>query len=138
MMIRRPFLLLAALALGACAMPTDSSGDVADVRGAWAFTGQQVTPSVQLTGTLTITGQDGDLVTGTLTWEERDALGVSRLDGGPVSGRVIERGDVDFDLIRTTGTRRHVARLSADTMEGSWVQIQGGLSGSFRAVRGTR
>lgn len=133
---RRMVGALAVVVVGACSLPTSSSGEAADVRGSWEFTGVQSAPSLSLDGTLTITAQDGDLVSGTLTWEERDGVGGVRLDGGPVSGRVIGAGDIDFDLLRTGGSRRHFARLSADTMEGTWLQASSGASGTFRAVRG--
>lgn len=137
-MNRAPRLLAVGLALvvaGACALPTSSSGEAADVRGRWEFTGTQSAPTLSLEGALTITAQDGDLVSGTLTWEERDGIGGVRLDGGPVTGRVIGAGDIDFDLLRANGPRRHFARLSADTMAGSWLQSSSGASGTFRAVR---
>lgn len=128
---------LIALVAAACSIPTSSGGDAADVRGSWEFTGAQSAPSLSLVGTLTITAQDGDLVSGTLTWEERDGVGGIRQDGGPVTGRVIGVGDIDFDLLRTGGSRRHFARLSADTMQGTWLQSATGESGTFRAVRDT-
>lgn len=132
--MRRSCLLWLAFVAG-CSLPTSSSGDVADLRGTWAYTGTQSVPALQLAGTLSITSQDGDLCGGTLTFTESDGLGGMRMDGGPVSGRVIERTDVDFDMLRSTGARRHVARLRADTIEGTWVQLSSGLSGQFRAVR---
>ncbi len=125
------------LALGGCSVPTSSSGEPADVRGAWAFEAEQVAPALTLTGTLTITSQDGDLISGTLSWQESDGAGGMRVDGGPVTGRVLGDEDVDFDLLRSGGSRRHVAHLVADTMEGSWVQQPNGPSGTFRAVRDT-
>lgn len=125
----------AALALAGCSLPTSSAGEPADVRGTWSFEAEQVSPALVLTGTLDITTQDGDVITGTLTWQESDGAGGVRLDGGPVTGRVLGPEDVDFDLLRQGGSRRHVAHLVADTMEGSWLQLAHGLSGTFRAVR---
>lgn len=124
------------LALAGCVSSTGSSGDVADVRGTWAYDGSQAAPALTLEGSLVISGQQADVVSGQLTWEERDAVGGTRLDGGPVSGRVIERSDVDFDVLLPGGSRRHVARLTADTMRGTWVQLSTGATGSFSAVRG--
>lgn len=130
---------LAMIMLGAtgCTLTTSSAGDPADVQGEWTFTAEQVTPALTLTGTLSITSQDEDLISGTLTWQESDGLGNVRVDGGPITGRVLGAEDVDFDLLRTGGSRRHVARLTADTMEGNWLQASIGASGGFRAVRET-
>lgn len=125
------------LVIVGCTATTSSLGDPADVRGEWTFTAEQVTPALTLTGTLSITDQDDDLISGTLSWEERDGLGNVRADGGPITGRVLGAEDVDFDLIRAGGSRRHVARLIADTMEGTWLQQSVGASGEFRAVRET-
>lgn len=120
----------------ACVSPTGASGDVADLTGTWRYEGTQAAPALSLEGTLTIAGQAGDLVSGQLSWEESGAAGGPRLDGGPVSGRVIERSDVDFDVLLPGGSRRHVARLVADTMRGTWVQLSSGASGEFTAIRG--
>ena len=52
-----------------------------------------------------------------------------------MSGRVIGEQDVDFDIMLEGVSRRHVGRIRADTIDGSWVQFGNGRSGSFRAVR---
>lgn len=124
--------------LAACTVPGEPAGDGAVVRGEWSFTGTQAAPSATLTGSLTIQSQQGDLITGTAGWDERDGFGAVRAAGGPVSGRVIGQDDVDFDIQVDGVMRRHVGRLVADTMEGNWVQFSDGRSGSFRAVRGSR
>jgi hypothetical protein len=126
----------AALALSAsCALPSDAATDPANIVGTWTFVGVQTTPSASLEGTLTITSQDGDLINGTLSWVEEDAVGNTTVDGGPVTGRVIGSADVDFDLLRPGGSRRHVAHLEGDVMEGNWLQPSASLSGSFTATR---
>ena len=107
------------------------------MRGTWQYSGQQSEPSLQLTGTLVIAFQDGALLTGSLSWEERDGSGGTRLQAGAVSGRVIERSDIDFDVFVADRTRRHVARLGDGSMNGAWVQIETGRSGQFVAVRST-
>lgn len=124
------------LALGACALPSGPVREAADVRGEWTFTAQQAVPAVTIEGTLRIESQDGDLIVGSASWEERDALGVTVLGGGAVTGRVIGESDVDFDILVGATARRHVARLAADTMSGSWVQPGTTAAGTWRAVRG--
>lgn len=123
------------LLVAGCESNTGVNGDVADVRGTWEFTGTQSAPSLQLDGTLLISGQDGDLVTGSLSWEERDGLGGTTAHAGSVSGRVIGQDDIDFDVFAGEGVRRHVARLAMGTMEGAWVQVSTGRSGEFAATQ---
>jgi hypothetical protein len=131
----RSRILLAATFLAGCALPTGPDRPAADVRGEWEFTAEQVAPSVTIEGVLRIESQDGDLIVGSASWEERDALGNVQLGGGPVTGRVIGESDVDFDILVGAAARRHVARLDADTMAGSWVQPGSSAAGTWRAVR---
>lgn len=126
---------VALLVVVGCESNTGVSGDVADVRGSWEFTGTQSAPSLQLSGTLVISGQDGDLVTGSLSWEERDGLGGATAQAGSVSGRVIGLTDIDFDVFAGEGVRRHVARLGTGSMDGAWVQVSTGRSGEFAATQ---
>lgn len=125
------------LAAGGCDLATETDGPVANVEGSWRYTGQQTAPSLTLEGTLVIGPQSGDVVNGQLTWEERDVSGGLVLDGGPVSGRVIELEDIDFDVLRSGGDRRHVGRISGDTIRGAWIQASSGASGEFLAIRET-
>lgn len=122
--------------LTACTLPGEPEADAVLVRGEWEYTGTQAAPQATLTGFLTIQSQSGDLITGTAGWDERDGFGVVRSAGGAVSGRVIGEQDVDFDVRLGEGVVvRHVGRIRADTMDGSWVQVLEGRTGSFRAVR---
>lgn len=122
-------------ALSACAMPSGPAGSGAPLQGSWQLVGAQTAPSTTIEGTIEIEAQDGELITGRAGWDELDSFGVSRRGGGPLSGRVIGDDDVDFDISVAGVPRRHVGRLRADTMEGSWVQLADGRSGTFRAVR---
>lgn len=121
--------------VSACTLPGEPAADSAIVRGEWEFTGTQSAPQATMTGYLTIQSQNGDLITGTAGWDERDGFGVVRSAGGVVSGRVIGAQDVDFDITLEGVSRRHVGRIRADTIDGSWVQFGDGRTGSFRAVR---
>lgn len=118
-----------------CAFSTEPSGDVAAVRGSWHYSGEQAAPTLTLEGTLIFESQSGEVVSGRLSWQEQDPGGGVRMDGGPVSGRVIGRSDVDFDVLRAAGDRRHVGRIVGDTIRGAWVELQSGKSGTFVAVR---
>jgi len=133
--VRRTLALLTLGLCAACTLPGEPAAESAIVRGQWALTGTQAAPQATLSGTLMVQSQSGDLVSGTAAWDERDSFGVVRSAGGSLSGRVIGEQDVDFDILMDGVVRRHVGRLRADTMEGSWVQLSDGRTGSFRAVR---
>lgn len=118
-----------------CSFATGPSGAVADVRGTWHYSGDQSAPALTLNGTLIINGQTDDLVSGQISWQEQEVGGGTRTDGGPVSGRVIETTDIDFDVLRSGTERRHVGRITADTIRGAWIEISSGRSGNFLAVK---
>ena len=129
--------LFATLVLSACAVPSAPSSGSVLVAGNWRLTGTQSAPSADLQGQLLIARQDGDLITGSAGWDERDAVGVVRSGGGPLSGRVINDRDIDFDVTVAGVARRHVGSIRGDTVEGNWIQFSDGRSGTFRAVRGS-
>jgi hypothetical protein len=119
-----------------CSLATEPSGEVADVLGDWQYSGDQTAPALTLEGTLSIQNQAGENVSGQLSWQESDGGGVIRSVGGPVSGRVIETTDIDFDVLLSGTERRHVGRIIGDTIRGAWVEVSSGRSGEFLAVRG--
>jgi hypothetical protein len=124
------------LSVSGCGLLTGpADGDLADVRGAWALSGTQSSPSLQFTGTLTIANQADGEIFGTASWEERDGAGGVRLDGGALNGLVLTMEDVDFDVTLLGGERRFVGRLVADTLTGVWAQPSVSANGAFRAVR---
>ncbi|HKS06298.1 MAG TPA: hypothetical protein VJR92_08310 [Gemmatimonadaceae bacterium] len=135
--ILRTRLVVALVAFSsACIDVTDGGAAAVNMSGAWEYTATQTSPSADLTGVLTVSSQDGELLGGSVSWEERTGPGTTRLLSGAVSGRLIGTDDVDFDVLLSEGTRRHVGRLVADTIRGTWVQIGSGTSGEFVAVRG--
>lgn len=129
--------LVAPSLLGGCELASGPGGPFADVAGTWTYTGTQLTPTLSLAGTLIIDVQDRDLVLGSLSYSESNGIGSPVLDGGAVSGRVIGLEAADFDVLLTSGDRRHLARISAngDTLVGEWQQSSTGEEGQFRATR---
>ena len=123
-------------ALCACISVTDGGAAAVNMAGAWQYTGTQTAPGADITGVLTVSSQDGELIGGSVSWEERTGPGATRLLSGALSGRVIGVDDVDFDVLLGDGTRRHVGRITADTIRGTWFQAEGGLTGAFTAIRG--
>lgn len=132
----RPVVALLLAATLACDL-TSPEGEAADVRGTWQFVGTQAAPDLDLEGNFSITEQTGQAIAGSATWNETTSGGGVTMVGGPISGRAIGESDVDFDVTLASGTRRFVARLVADTIEGAWVQVSTSTNGTFRAVRGT-
>ncbi|MBP7551068.1 MAG: hypothetical protein KA761_12340 [Gemmatimonadaceae bacterium] len=133
--LRSATLFIPALIACGCSFPTDPAGEVADVRGTWHYSGDQAAPALTLDGTLLISTQRDDVISGQLSWQEQGVAGGVRSDGGPVSGRVIEDSDVDFDVLLAATERRHVGRIVGDTIRGAWIEVSSGRSGNFVAVK---
>jgi hypothetical protein len=131
----RAVVLCGPLALAACDLSSEPTGPVADVRGTWRYVGTQSAPALQLEGTLVVTQQRGDIISGSVTWEERDGFGDVQVKGGQMTGRVIGLEDIDFDVLLGEGDRRHVARVAGDSLDGVWAAVTAGRSGNFRASR---
>lgn len=134
-MRRRAVAVLVALGLVGCGLSSATEPVTRSVVGVWEYAGSQAAPATTLEGEIVVASQGAGLFTGTASWEERDGLGGLVSNGGPVMGRVITDSDVDFDVTIGGAVRRHVGRLLADTVTGTWVQASTGRSGSFRAVR---
>ena len=124
------------LGVTSCIDTTGSSAIVPDLIGAWRYVGMQGAPLAQLTGTLVIEAQEGELIAGRANWESRTPTGLVTQAGGSVGGRVIGDSDVDFNVMLSPNPRRHVARIVGDTMRGSWVEVGSGVAGEFTAIRG--
>jgi hypothetical protein len=133
--LRSAAVLIPTLIACGCSFPTDPAGAVADVRGTWHYSGDQAAPALTLDGTLLISTQRDDVIGGQLSWQEQGVAGGVRSDGGPVSGRVIEDSDVDFDVLLAATERRHVGRITGDTIRGAWIEVSSGRSGNFVAVK---
>ncbi len=123
--------------LTGCALGDGNGGEVADVRGSWEYSGNQVAPALALSGSLVVQTQSSGDIGGQLSWQEPDGIGGMTLRGGPVTGRVLGLSDIDFDVIVGGNARRHVARISHDSIIGLWAESASGKSGQFVAVRAT-
>ena len=132
------WVVAAALAGMACSgTPTDSGPPPVALLGKWTYTGTEPGSPITISGTLTISGQSGKLLTGSAAWMEDDGTGVTTPLNGPVTGRALDSTSVVFDAILASATRNHVGTVKADTISGTWFDVtSGGLgaSGTFRAV----
>jgi len=133
------FALIALVCIAACDSGTSPNESATDVRGTWSYIADQSTPPLDLQGSLSITQQDGANFSGRIELQEKNAQGTIRNRVGVVSGRVIAADAVDFDAFIDEEPRRHVARIRADSMTGSWAESrQLPLTGKFSARRTIR
>jgi hypothetical protein len=122
--------------LGACDSPTSNDTGGVNVMGSWQYLATQAVPALEIEGALQITEQNGRFFSGTAAFTETDVQGTKRTRAGAMSGRVIGNDVVDFDVQLDVQTRRHVARIAADSIGGTWsAQDAAGLSGPFSARR---
>jgi hypothetical protein len=126
---------------GGCASSTDA-GVITnlDVRGTWHYTGTQGSPSATLDGTLTVTDYSAGNFSGKLDLQETNAQGIPHNRAGIVTGRTLSGATVDYDAFLSIVSRRHVGRVVADSIVGTWAEqgTAGLLTGTFRAVRASR
>ena len=126
---------LACVQLLACESATDNDANARDVRGVWSYSGVQSSPSLSIRGFLRIDQQNGNEFSGTAEFSETDVQGTVRNRTGQLSGRVLGADAVDFDIFIDEASRRHVARVVADSMNGTWARTGGNppITGSFTA-----
>lgn len=133
---RTPVLAFALPLLLACSAGTEPGAPPVVLIGSWSYEGAQQSPvPATLEGSLEVAGQDGRTFDGSLDVIESSAAGSRRLTG-IVTGLALDAVTLDFDVLLDGVSRRHVAEIRGDTIEGAWMDVQsGGASGSFRAVR---
>lgn len=125
-----------ALVTSACASPVDQEGGGPDVLGTWSYSATQVAPTAQLTGTLTVVRQQGSSFDAQLEVQERDLQGNVRNWSAVVAGRTVGAYVIDFDVFVEVMARRHVGRVSGDSITGTWAQLDTGpRSGTFKSRR---
>jgi hypothetical protein len=133
----RPLLpLLAAMLFAtACIGATDDGTAGVPLLGSWEYTGTQLSPELQLQGSLVVSRQAGSRFDGSVdVVEQSPSGGMPRRLIGVLGGRTLDSVTVDFDVVVDNTTRRHFGTVRGDSIVGSWVEgIGGGASGSFRA-----
>jgi hypothetical protein len=138
--MRSTTLIAILIGAAACGGTTDVGSPGVPVAGLWSYAGQQVAPgSAALGGTLSFTEQTGARIGGTLDFVETDAHGQQRRVAGPFAGRTVDSTTLDFEVILGAVSRRHVGKVRADSLTGTWVESStDGLptaSGTFRSAR---
>ncbi len=130
--------LAGAVLLAGCQSPLGTDGTAPDLRGSWAYQAAQNAPSLALSGTLIVSGQNGGNFNGQLQVVETNQAGVQRQLSGIVTGTVPNAGTVDFDAFLEQSGRRHVGRVAGDSIAGSWLDDSGTdvpVTGSFKLRR---
>lgn len=134
-------LTAATAAVAGCVATTDPEpAGTVPIAGTWSYTGLQSGSPLQLTGALDVVSRSTVSFIGSADLIEGAGGAAQRRLTGPVAGRFTQGAVVEFDLTLGVLLRRHVARLVADTIAGSWFELAGtdaaiGATGSFRAVR---
>lgn len=131
--------LVSAAGIG-CGGTTDLGPPGVPVVGSWTYVGQQVSPgTASLTGSLSFGEQTGAQISGTTDFVETDSRGQQRRLAGPFAGRTVDSTTVDFEVVLGAVSRRHVGRVKADSLTGTWIETSSaGLptaSGTFRSAR---
>ena len=132
---------LVALASGlvalSCAPLTEACTPSPVVQNTWQYRAtQEAPPGPVLTGTLLITGRSCGDFDGLLDVIETDG-GVSRRIAGPVSGVMLDSVTARFSVTIGTMEREHIARFTADSVAGSWVE-HGASSATYGRFSGWR
>ncbi len=133
--------LLSLLACSACgATSTDAcTASSQSLTGVYTYDGARDTPTqATFSGTLSLTGQSCNNFTGTIDFVEVDAQGQSRRLSGPVSGTLLSATSLQLDAGLGAVVRQHIAKITPDSVYGTWVEMSGSITGSgrFRTRRG--
>lgn len=129
--------------LAACLKSTEPQASLLDLNGSWNYSGVQTSPVREtLTGTLTISRESGMSFQGNLVLQSVDErTGQPRSLNGVVSGTESGVDVIDFDADVESPARRHVGRIVADTITGTWIGSSPDgttSSGTFRVERETK
>ena len=128
------------VSLSACLQPKVTDVGSVSLNGRWQYSAvQNDGTGSTLRGTLMISQQSSASFQGSLdVTETSGATGEVRAMAGAVAGAASATTAIEFDAFLETAGRRHVARLSGDTLTGTWLRLssQGvSASGTFTAVR---
>ena len=128
-------LLFCLLLPAACDSPTDGGAPAIALEGRWSYAATQVNPALNIEGQIEISEQNGRTFSGTIAFIETDVHGVQRPVAGVLNGRVVGDDVADIDVYVDLTVRRHVGRIAADSVNGTWSITGTPLSGSFTARR---
>jgi hypothetical protein len=134
------FLALCSIALfAACDSPTSRGAEIVPwLQGSWEYVATQDSPLVRMSGTLSVSQQFGDSISGSIEYMEVDSHGNGRTRLNVFTGRV--RGGRDITIRAHVGNRvrTHVGTLLGDSIGGTFdqpINDSSSYTGSFLARR---
>ena len=131
----RPRLVLASffatLVVSACSSPTTSCEQANVVAGQWTYRATRESPVPgTITGTLVLQSMNCVDLQGVIDVVEVLATGETQHLAGPVTGTVVDSTLVRFEATLGGGSREHFARLSGDSLAGTWIETAVGAGGA--------
>ena len=135
---RSGLLLALGMAAGACQSPTSGGAAPVMVVGEWGYAATQTSPvPATITGTLTISQQNGRDFQGSLDATQTDGQGNLTHVSAVVSGQVLDASALEFTAFIGLAGRQHLGTIAGDSVHGAWVEQTSGAvtsSGSFAAA----
>ena len=123
--------LVAALAASACESPAASCDQSNVVSGPWTYRATRESPVPgTITGTLVLQSVNCVDLQGVIDVVEVLTTGESQHLAGPVSGTLVDSTLVRFEATLNGGSREHFARLSGDSISGTWIETTVGTGGA--------
>ena len=124
-------LFVAMLFALACSSPTASCEQANVVAGQWTYRATRESPVAgTITGTLVLQSMNCVDLQGVIDVVEVLATGETQHLAGPVSGTVVDSTLVRFEATLGGGSREHFARLSGDSLSGTWIETAVGAGGA--------
>lgn len=115
--------ILCLLPFAACDSPTSMGGEIVPwLQGSWDYAASQTSPTLRMNGTLSITRQIGDSLSGSIEYVEVDAQGHGRTRLQLFTGHIRDSRNVVIYAYDGNRTRAHAGVLAGDSIGGSYQQ----------------
>jgi len=123
--------LLVVLVASACENATATCDKPNVVSGQWAYRATRESPVPgTITGTLVLQSMNCVDLQGVIDVVEVLTTGETQHLAGPVSGTLVDSTLVRFEATLGGGSREHFARLSGDSLSGTWIETAVGTGGA--------
>lgn len=123
--------LVATLAASACSNPAATCDQTSVVSGQWSYRATRESPVPgTITGTLVLQSMNCVDLQGVIDVVEVLTTGETQHLAGPVSGTVVDSTLVRFEATLGGRSREHFARLSGDSLSGTWIETTVGTGGA--------
>jgi hypothetical protein len=134
--VRAALLGLASLAfLAGCSTDVPGCGTPRDAAGTWSYTGNQVSPTASLSGTLTLAKTGTCTLSGTLSLTIDQGGAISSY-GWPTTAHFLDDSVIEIFADSLAGAQRyHLGFVQADSIMGDWNKTESAAYGSFKAIR---